>query len=427
VPEENCDALIDLLAKRGVEASVIGTYTDTTRAVITWYGEAIMDMSMGFLHDGIPETPLKTSFTMGGSDEPKTNQKEPLADLLCTMLARPNLRSKEFVATQYDHNVQGSAVLGPLQGAGRVYADATVTKPVFDSPKGVVLSQGLFPRYSDIEPYHMAQAAVDFAVRSAITAGADINHLALLDNFCWCSSDKPERLGQLKRAAKGLYDLCTLYGAPLISGKDSMFNDFKGYDEAGNAVKISAPPTLLVSSIGVIPNVDQAISLAPKAPGDLIYLLGETEDECGGSEYYDHLGHLGMNVPKTHGPRNILLYKIYSQAARKGLISGAMAIGLGGLGPALAKFCIAGQYGLDIDLSKVDLPADKILFSESTGRILVSIAPKHVKAFEKAFKKFHHIRRIGHVAYTDKLCINNILSCSLDDLETAYKIHIVSS
>ena len=169
-----------------------------------------------------------------------------------------------------------------------------------------------------------------------------------------------------------------------------MFNDFKGFDADGTPVKISAPPTLLVSSIGVIPDVEQAISLAPKAVGDVVYLLGETEDELGGSEYYDHLGHLGRNVPQVDGKRNVMLYKIYSQAARKRLIASAMPVGFGGLGAALAKKAIAGQMGLDVDLSAIDLRADKALFSESAGRIVVSVAPQNVKAFEKAFKKLFH-------------------------------------
>jgi phosphoribosylformylglycinamidine synthase len=200
-----------------------------------------------------------------------------------------------------------------------------------------------------------------------------------------------------------------------------MFNDFKGFDAQGTPVKISAPPTLLVSSIGVIPDVAQAISLAPKQPGDMIYLLGETEDELGGSEYYDHLGHLGQNVPKTHGPRNVMLYKIYSQAARKRLIASAMPVNFGGLGVALAKMAIAGQTGLDIDLSSIDLRADKALFSESQGRIVVTIAPQNVKAFEKAFKKFHHLRQIGSIAYGNKLNIKNVLQVNIDKLDEAYK------
>jgi phosphoribosylformylglycinamidine synthase len=219
VPEENTDKLIAFLARRGVEASVIGTYTDTGRAQVTWHGETIMDLDMDFLHDGVPETPLKTTFTPGGEKEPDIQEPKDYAQTLCDMLGRLNICSKEFIAVQYDHNVQGGAVLGPLQGPGRVYADATITKPVLTSPRGVVLSQGLAPRYSDIDTFHMAAAALDAAVRNAVATGADFGHLAILDNFCWCSSDEPERLGQLKRAAEAIYDLSVLYETPFFSGK----------------------------------------------------------------------------------------------------------------------------------------------------------------------------------------------------------------
>ncbi|MCF8495346.1 MAG: phosphoribosylformylglycinamidine synthase [Alphaproteobacteria bacterium] len=419
VPPENVEKLIEFLARRGVEATAIGTYTGTGRAVVSWRGETIMDLDMEFLHDGVPETPLKTTFTAGGEAEPSLPALS--TDALLSMLSRLNICSKEFIATQYDHNVQGSAVLGPLQGPGRVYADATITKPVLNSPKGVVLSQGLFPRYSDIDTKHMAACGLDMAVRSAVAAGADFNHLALLDNFCWCSSDEPERLGQLKRAAEVIYDLAVLYGTPFISGKDSMFNDFKGFDAGGQPVKISAPPTLLVSSIGVIPDVEQSISLAPKAVGDLVYLLGETKDELGGGEYYDELGHLGRNVPQVDGAVNYQLYKIYSRAARERLMASAIAVGYGGLGVALAKTAIAGRMGLDIDLSAFDLEAQRLLFSESAGRILVTVAPQNVKDFEKTFKKFAHVYKIGHVAYGNGLNIKDLLTAEISMLEKAYK------
>lgn len=421
VPPENTDELIALFKKRGVEATVIGTYTDSGQAKITYNGETIMDMAMDFLHDGNPETPLTTTFTRGGTDEPALPEPADYAQELAAMLGRLNMCSKEFIATQYDHNVQGSAVLGPLQGKGRVYAETSITKPVLDSPKGVVLSQGLAPRYSDIDTYHMSTAALDMAVRNAVAAGVDIDQLALLDNFCWCSSDEAERLGQLKRSVQAIYDMAVIYKTPFISGKDSMFNDFKGFDKNGNPVKISAPPTLLVSSIGVIPNVDQSISLAPKAVGDLVYLLGETKDELGGSEYYDARGHLGSNVPESDAKTNLYLYQLYSRAARKRLIASAIAVNHGGLGVALAKTAIAGGLGLDIDLGHINLRADKALFSESTGRILITVAPQNKEAFEKVFKKYHHLHQIGHVAYTDTLNIRSVATCDIDALEAAYK------
>ncbi len=421
VPPENTDKLIKHFAKRGVEATVIGTYTDTGRAHITWEDETIMNLEMDFLHDGNPETPLKTTFTRGGEAEPNIDEPSDYAATLIEMMKRPNICSKEFISTQYDHNVQGSAVLGPLQGKGQVYAESSVSRPVFVSPKGVVLSQGLFPRYSDIDTGAMAAAGLDMAVRNAVAAGVDFNQLALLDNFCWCSSDEPERLGQLKRAVEVIYEMAVKYGTPFISGKDSMFNDFKGYDKDGKSIKVSAPPTLLVSSIGVIPHVERSISLAPKAAGDLVYLLGATKDELGASEYYDHLGHLGNNVPETDSHQNLRLYRLYARASRDCLVSSALALGYGGLGTALAKKTIAAGFGLDIDVSNLGLRTDKALFSESTGRILVTVAPKNKKAFEKNFKGFDQCHYIGSVAYTENLFIRDVLKASITDLETAYK------
>lgn len=421
VPPANVKELTERLARHGAEATVIGTYTDSGRAVITWQGKTIMDMTMEFLHEGNPETPLKTTFTRGGDKEPDFKQPSDLAETLTTLLARPNIASKEFIAAQYDHNVQGSAVIGPLQGKGRVMGDASITRPVLDNPRGVVLSQGLFPRYSDIDTHAMARAGLDFAVRAAVAAGVDFHHLALLDNICWCSSDNPERLGQLKRAIHGIYHLATSYKTPFISGKDSMFNDFRGYDENGQSVLISAPPTLLTSAIGVIPHVDQAVSIAPKAVGDILYLLGETLDECGAGEYYDMLGHTGNNVPETHDEVNRKLYQRYGQAARKHLIASSMAVGYGGLAVTLAKKAVSGGLGLEITLPKTDIRADKFLFSESTGRMVVTIAPQNVKKFENALSGYPHITKIGHVAYSQKLKINNVLECDIKTLEEAYK------
>ena len=421
VPPENTEKLIAFFAKRGVEATVVGTYTDSGRAEIFWHGDTIMDIEMDFLHDGNPETPLKTTFTRGGEAEPDIAEPESYEDTLLSMMQRLNICSKEFISTQYDHNVQGSSVLGPLQGKGRVYAEASVSRPVFDSPKGVVLSQGLFPRYSDIDTAAMAAAGLDMAVRNAVAAGVDFNQLALLDNFCWCSSDEPERLGQLKRAVETIYEMAVKYGTPFISGKDSMFNDFKGYDENGQPIKVSAPPTLLVSSIGVIPHVERSISLAPKATGDLVYLLGETKDELGASEYYDELGFVGNNVPETDAHQNLRLYRLYARASRDRLISSALAVGYGGLGVTLAKKAIAGGFGLDIDLSGFDLRSDKMLFSESTGRIVVTVAPKNKKAFEKNFKGFEQCHYIGSVAHSENLFIRDIAKIKVSDLENAYK------
>lgn len=419
VPPGNVNKLIKLLQKRGVEAWDIGNFTDSGRAHITWHGDTIMDMAMDFLHDGVPETPLVTTFTPGGEAEPDLAQPSDYRETLLSMLSRLNICSKECVAAQYDHNVQGSAVLGPLQGPGRVFADASVSRPILNNPRGVILSQGLFPRYSDIDTHHMAQASLDMAVRAAIAAGGDIAHLALLDNICWCSSDEPERLGQLKRAMAAIYHLAKAYGTPFISGKDSMFNDFKGYDADDRPVKISVPPTLLISGIGVMEDVQNAVSLDPKAPYDLIYMLGDTRDECGGSEYYAMRGALGKNVPETDSALTMHLYTLLSTANKRRLCASAIPVGLGGSGVALAKMVIASGLGISAMLDS-DMRFDKKLFSESTGRVLVTVAPQDQKEFESLFSNFPVISQIGTVMENPVLRIND-MEISLPDLERAYK------
>jgi len=267
-----------------------------------------------------------------------------------------------------------------------------VIRPVLDSQRGVVLSSALNPTYTELDSYRMAAASIDGAIRVAIAAGATIGTLALLDNFCWCSSNDPVRLGQLKQAVKACYDYSILYGTPLISGKDSMFNDFKGFDAKGNPILISIPPTLLVSSIGVVKDVRKSHSIDFKFGGDLIYLLGDTYDELGGSEYVRYLSeqdkkeYTGAIVPEVRGEKNKKLYQVFGRLTDRGLIASAISVGRGGLVLALLKANMAGMLGSTVSLKKISkhtLSDSNTIFSESQGRILVSISPQNKKAFEK--------------------------------------------
>jgi len=277
------------------------------------------------------------------------------------MLARPNLCSKEYVVRQYDHEVQAGSVIKPLIGvAADVHSDATVTRPLLDSFSGAALSHGILPWYGDLDPAAMAFCGIDTAIRNVVAVGADPERIALLDNFCWCSSDEPFRLGQLKRAVEACYQAVLGYGAPFISGKDSMFNDFKGFDAQGKPIKISVPPTLLISSLGIVPDARQCVTLDAKAPGDLVYVIGETRDECGGSEYYAWLGEskgrgriLGKNVPQVEIPTALNRYRKIHQAIREELLASCLSVGLGGLAVGLAKIAMAGELGLSVDLEPI--------------------------------------------------------------------------
>jgi phosphoribosylformylglycinamidine synthase len=420
VPPEHITTFMELMHRREVEATVIGEFTDSGRCIVSYHNTVVMDIELAFLHDGLPKKHLKTSYTKKTFPEPDTPCPPRLDDIFKAMLRRRNICSKEFISIQYDHAVQGGHVLGPLQGPGRVQTVSSLTKVVLGSQRGVGLSQGMFPAYSEIDPFLMAGAAIDAAIRGLIALGVPLDQIAILDNFCWCSSDEPERLGQLKMAARGCYDAATAFGTPFISGKDSMFNDFYGFDAKNNPVKVSVPPTLLISSIGVHEDVTKAVSMDAKIEGDLVYEIGETTGELGGSEYFANLGFAGNTVPKLNAAAMKERYKRMTEAIRHGLVASAFPVTHGGIGIALAKVAIAGRLGMDITIP-IDLRPDYYLFSESLGRFVVSIAPDNKRAFERTLGNDAHL--LGRVRGTSLRITQKttIIELPVSELETAYK------
>lgn len=410
IPEEKWSEFSALMRSRGVEATVIGRFTDSGRCVVRYEGELAMDMEMEFLHDGLPK------FNRTTASVPKPASKTPVLSVsdwsqtLLNMVKRLNLASNEFISRQYDHEVQASSVLKPLQGRGRVNAETSVSRPLLDSNRGVVLSQAVYPSYGDLDPYIMAAAAIDTAYRNLVAAGADPDTISLLDNFCWCSSNDPLRLGQLKQATQACYDYAVAYQAPFISGKDSMFNDFKGFDADGNKVQISVPPTILISSIGTMEDAQKAVSIDFKAAGDIVYLLGETKDELGGSEFLQQQG-LGVEYghpPVVEAERNLKLYRKLAQSIDEELIASSISLTRGGLAIALAKSAMAGKLGLKIDVAAIAQQSGGVasaLYSESQGRVLVSVAPEHCRQFELLFKGLA-CYRLGQIA-ADRLMISS--------------------
>ena len=386
VPKTKWERFEKVMKKHGVDAWVIGEFTKSGRCVVSYEKKTVMDIAMEFLHDGLPKKQQKTVYKTVKNKEPQIAVSKDLTVAALAMLSRLNIASYDFIPTQFDHTVQGTNALMPLQGRGRVNADATVFRPVYGSQKAVLLSQGYAPWYSDIDTYHMAAASLDTAVCNAVTAGASLEKIAVLDNFCWCSSTDELRLGELKRAAKACYDVATFYQTPFISGKDSMFNDFSGFDQGGKPVKISVPPTLLISSLAVLPDVTKAVSLDAKMPGDLVYVLGETHDELGGSEYFAMHKGIGNSVPQVNLDKNKKLYEQYQKAVEQNLIASGKSIHRGGLFVALIKTAMGGRMGLAVSLKNLKTDCkrnDFALFSESLGRIVVTIAPSNKESFKK--------------------------------------------
>jgi hypothetical protein len=248
VPKGKWEAFKKLSESRGVEATVIGEFTNSGTMTVRFRGKTVMDISLEFLHNGLPKKQLEIKKPTRTFSEPKRLKLTNATSYVAKLLTRENIGSTEFVSKQYDHEVQTGSVLKPTQGRGRVSVDAEVFRPVPTSPRAVVLTSALFPSYSRINTYTMAAHSIDTAIRQAIVSGGTLNHLAILDNFCWSSSSNPERLFELREAAKACYDFATLYGTPFISGKDSMWNDFRGYDEKGEKVHIAAPAQQLSSA-----------------------------------------------------------------------------------------------------------------------------------------------------------------------------------
>ncbi|UCD04110.1 MAG: phosphoribosylformylglycinamidine synthase subunit PurL [Candidatus Woesearchaeota archaeon] len=424
VPEDKLNEFVDLMESRGVETSIIGKFNDTNRAIVRFNGKEIFNLDMDFLHDGLPERKLKTKPYPYNKKEPKIVIDDH-TELFEEILGNHNNCSYEFISRQYDHEVQNNSIIKPLQGKGRVNGTASVVRPLAKSKKGIVMSQSLYPRLSEISCYDMAACAIDTSIRNCVAVGGNINHLALLDNFCWCSSGESERLAQLKDAAKACYDYTTIYKTPLISGKDSMYNDFKGFDENNNPIKISVLPTLMISSIGVIDDIHKTTTTDLKVPGDIIYVIGMTKDECGGSEFYYALKEIGSKSPKVNAKKARELYEKMYELNQKGMFSSCSSVGPGGLIITLAKMAIGGQLGVEVDFSKApneDLPIEKILYSESQSRFIVTIDPTNKEEFESEMKDFV-FGEIGLVKNEEFVIKNNkeIINSNVKKLEEVYK------
>ena len=427
VNPKNVKKIISIFNKRGVEATSIGKFTKNKKAIVRYNKIEVMNIEMNFLHEGYPKIHLKTI-------EPKRKQiqitikpNHNFKKELLNLLASSNICSKEFISTQYDHEVQGTSIIKPLQGKGRVFGDTTAIKPLTSSNKSIALSQSAFPRYANLDSYKMTACSIDTAVRNLIVLGVDIKKIALLDNFCWCSPDEKERLYQLKKSAEACQDYALSYLTPFISGKDSMYNDFNGFNEKNKKIKISIPPTLLISSIGVVNSITNFTCITP-AEKDLIYILGETKEELGGSEYGYLNGYENNNVPTVNAKKALKLYKSFSKANKDGLISSAISVHMGGLGVALAKMAIAADVGMKINFSKRNtVNPTNLLFSESQSRIIVSIKFSAKKEFEKIFKQ-QFCLCIGKSTTGKFLSIQtfnkNLLNVSVNELSKAYKENI---
>ena len=434
VPPDKLAPFLDLAKEMDVEATVLGTFDDSGLYLVRYGDKVVTCLDMDFLHEGVPQMALAARWKLpehGRAKAPEAVTTDDQAGLLTRMLGRLNICSKEYLIRQYDHEVQGGSVVKPLVGArADGPGDAGVLRPDLTSSRGLVVSHGICPKYSDLDTYWMMANAIDEAVRNAVAVGADPDYMAGVDNFCWCDPVKSEstpdgeyKLAQLVRANEALAHFCQGYGVPCVSGKDSMKNDYKG-----GGRKISIPPTVLYSIIGVVPDVSACVTSDFKKPGQTVYLLGYTRGELGGSELADELGFSSPRVPQPDLLANRAVYRALHQALRQGLVTACHDCSDGGLGVALAEMALGGRLGADIDLDRVPaepgLTTAELLYSESAGRLVATVAQDDAAWFEEFFAGLF-CAAIGTVSEGKNLALTRsgetVLSADVEALAHAFK------
>ncbi|MCW3997375.1 MAG: phosphoribosylformylglycinamidine synthase subunit PurL [Candidatus Bathyarchaeota archaeon] len=417
VPPENLEKTLEIFLKEEVNATAIGKLTSDRHLRLYYQTEKAADLDMSFTFMP-PESQKKAIYKKPKVYEPVFAEPENLTKILLQILSTPNVASKERVIRTYDHEVKGNTTLKPLQGKYSGPNDAAVIKPLNRSWKGIVISCGMNPKYGKIDPYWMAASAIDEAVRNNIAVGG--RRIALLDNFTWGNPEKEERLGSLVKACEACYDIASALGTPFISGKDSLYNE----SPLGPVT-----PTLLISALGIIPDIRKTVSMDIKKPENSLYIVGNTFDELGGSEYYSLKGYIGKNVPKVRTTQASNNFNAITKAIDSNLISACHDISEGGLAVSAAEMAFTGGYGITIDLAKVPNENlsrnDVILFSESNSRFLVEANKKSKDAFEYLMKGKSYAE-IGKITEKPNFLIKGlngaiIIDTLIQDLQRSWK------
>ena len=427
VKPENLEAITKIFDDENVESTVIGTFTGDKKLVLNYNGQEVANIDMEFLHDGVPKYSRKAVWQTPATAEPNIAEKDSYNDQLLEILSCYNVASKEWVIRQYDHEVQGGSVVKPLTGINNDGpGDAAVIQPKLNSDKGIAISCGMNPLYGDVDPYWMAMAGIDEAIRNLICVGARYDRIALMDNFCWGDCTKPETLGPLVRAAQACYDGAMAFQAPFISGKDSLNNEFVCDD----GTEISIPSTLLISAMSIVNDINKSVTMDAKQAGNLLFVVGETKNELGGSHYYKIHDRVGTNVPKVDLEKAPKIAEKISAAIDQKLVTSCHDCSEGGIAVALAEMAFAGGLGIEADLKGLPKSsdcqrADVQLFSESTTRYVLEIAPENFDAFAKMMLNLP-FGQIGKVTEEKTLKINDqngktVIEKDLDSLKNAWQ------
>ncbi|HBO87609.1 MAG TPA: phosphoribosylformylglycinamidine synthase, partial [Verrucomicrobia bacterium] len=429
-PEQR--AAFEALAKqRDVEVAFMGTFNDSGYFTVKQEGMVVASLDMNFLYeDGCPTLDMPAVWKAPTVEAPVVPETADFSEVILALLSDLNLCSREYKSRMYDGEVKGLSVVKPFVGSqADVPSDATVLRVDYKSDRGAVLAEGINPWYSDIDTYAMTTSVIDEAVRRVIAVGGDLDRIAILDNFCWPDPVESEKtpdgafkMAQLVRSCKALYDLTTLYKTPAVSGKDSCKND-----STRGGKKISIPPTLLISAVGQMVDVNQAVTMPFKAVDDMIYVIGETKAELGASSYYRWLAEqqgaaeaIGGQVPEVNGEQALSIYRAMNGATRQELLQSATTPTKGGLALALALATVGSGKGAEVDLSAISEGAVTALFSESNSRFLVSVKPDDAAVFESLFAGLPLIL-IGRVNAGEVLTIHGLATLDRETMRNRFK------
>ena len=441
VKPEHLNRFMELSQMHAVESTVIGEYNDSGYLRLDYKGKTCAFVRMDLLQSDFPQWEFDAKWAppeIRGLREPVLSEPKRHSPLLKTMLSRPNICSRNWIARQYDHEVQGGSVIKPLVGKKQdMLSDAIVIRPVLDSERGIAVTQALNPFYSEIDTYHMTAVTIDEAIRRVLAVGGDPAHMGGVDNFCWPTiqydaiqnPDGKYKAAQLVRSNWALRDYCLAYGVPLLSGKDSMYIDGNLEGPFGERRKVSGMPTLLFTISSVVKDIKKCITMDAKFPRDLVYVLGETKNELGGSEYYQLMGEVGRHVPKVDVNEFWPLYLSLHKAIQQGLVSSAHAVTRGGLAVHLAMIGMGGELGMETHIGSIPsshgLSDTQMLYSESAGRFVVTVDPERKEAFEEIFSGMK-IGRVGFVTESPSFCIHSsegslIIEEDIHDLKACWK------
>jgi phosphoribosylformylglycinamidine synthase len=430
VPEENWERFHEICSAEGVEATVLGKFTDTERLVLKYEGTEVADVTMAFLHDGRPPVIREAVYSPPETVALNLPGKARFDDDLKAILGSLNVASKEWIIRQYDHEVQAGSVVKPLVGIkSDGPSDAAVVRPDLTINRGLVISCGMNPCLGDYDPYWMAASAIDEAMRNCVAVGADPNKIAILDNFCWGNTERPETLGSLVRASLACHDMAIAYGTPFVSGKDSLNNEFSYFDDNGEKTTVAIPSSLLITALGQIADIEQAVTMDLKEAGNLLYLVGDTKDELGGSHYSLVNDLCGGEVPQVDVDAAMTVFRSIHTAITSGFVRSCHDLNEGGLAVSAAEMAFAGGLGADIDLSQLAEQtginkSDILLFSESNSRFLVEVAPEFHAEFEAAMQMVPFVN-LGSVTDDATLKVvsgdDTLIESNSEELREAWK------